>query len=117
MPPFNWKRPLTSGIDVARGANGRFFTALERRPRTAVGTIGAALLAPALFDGDERGYVQTSLITTPLISAGYMALDRAMPDKTRSLPPAYANSPRARGAGEAAVDHRRARGRACQIRW
>jgi hypothetical protein len=44
------------------------------------------LLAPALFDNDERGYFQTSLITTPLISAGYMALDRAMPTQDQVSP-------------------------------
>lgn len=41
--------------------------------------MGAALLAPMLFDNDERGYFQTSLITTPLLAAGSMALDRALP--------------------------------------
>ena len=93
--PINWKRPLTSGLQGARDANGRFFSALERRPRMGVGALGAGLVAPLLFENDERGYFQTSLITTPLISAGYIALDRALPARPGLFLLAYANAARA----------------------
>ena len=45
---------------------------LAARPALGPAAIAAALIAPAIFSDDERGYLQTSLITTPLIAAATM---------------------------------------------
>ena len=45
---------------------------MATRPGLANATIAAVLIAPAIFSDDERGYLQTSMITTPLIAAGSM---------------------------------------------
>lgn len=43
------------------------------RPGLLGAGAAAAVIAPAIFSTDERGYFQTSLLTTPLITAGFAA--------------------------------------------
>jgi hypothetical protein len=41
----------------------------RENPRLSLGSAAAMLVAPAVFSNDQRGYLQTATVTTPLISA------------------------------------------------
>ena len=52
---------------------------IRANPKLAVGSIAAGLVAPAFVSNDDRGYFESSLITTPAIAAIYLAAPKLKP--------------------------------------
>ena len=67
-------RPLwiQQAIARVRTQSETFFKSALARPNFFIGTATAVLVAPLFMKNDERGYFNTSMITSPLIVAGAM---------------------------------------------
>lgn len=57
-------------LDTIRAEGRGLASVVKANPRLGVGALGLGLTAPLFLKNDERGYLQTSLITTPMIAAG-----------------------------------------------
>ncbi len=63
-------RFLKSVKDKVTAASRSGLQFINENPRLSLGSGAAMLIAPAIFSNDQRGYLQTSTVTTPLIAAG-----------------------------------------------
>lgn len=66
-------RFLQSAPDKVKAAARSGMQFVRENPRLSMGSAAAMLLAPAVFKNDQRGYMQTAAVTTPLITAGTIA--------------------------------------------
>ena len=61
------------------GAHERLFSWAERNPILFKGAGASMLLAPLFLKNDERGYVNTALLTTPIITAMSLVAPKMFP--------------------------------------
>jgi hypothetical protein len=57
-------------IDGIRQQGRGLASFAKANPRLGLSALGVSLAAPLFLKNDERGYLQTSVITTPLVAAG-----------------------------------------------
>lgn len=62
-------RFLQSAKDKVQAAARSGMQFARENPRLSLGSGAAMLVAPAVFSNDQRGYMQTAAVTTPLIGA------------------------------------------------